>query len=221
VRWPRARAASRPRSRASFDRNQSRKLAAERLDLEALVPVLEGRLVLVVAATSEVDIRAALAVAAERRIKIAIAGGTEAWRVAKELAAARVPVLVDPTDNLPGNLAAVDVRDDSTAVLAKAGVTVAITTLGNASAARTLRQLAGIAVASGLPYAQGLAAITSAPAQIYGGGARGTLDRGAPADVVVWSGDPLELTTRAETVIIGGVVQPLVTHQTRLRDRYK
>jgi len=138
------------------------------------------------------------------------------------LAAAGVPVLVDPTDNLPGNLAAPDVRDDNAALLAKAGVAVAISTLDNPSAARTIRQLAGIAVAQGLPWPKGLAAITEVPAQIYGGAAeRGTLERGKIADVVVWSGDPLELTTRAETVIIGGVVQSLATHQTKLLDRYK
>jgi len=213
------------RNRANFERNASRRLIAQRLDLEAMIPVLEGRELLVVHAAAEVDIRAALAIAAERRLRIAIAGGTEAWRVAKELAAAKVAVLVDPTDNLPGDLGAIDARDDNATVLAKAGVVVGISTLGGASAARTIRQLAGIAVAQGLPWAKGLAAITEVPAQLYSGGGgaaeRGTLERGKVADVVVWSGDPLELSSTAETVIIGGVVQSPVTHQTKLRDRYK
>jgi imidazolonepropionase-like amidohydrolase len=130
-------------------------------------------------------------------------------------------VLLDPTDNLP-ELGAIDVRDDNATVLAKAGVAVAISTIGASSAARTIRQLAGVAVAQGLPWPKGLAAITEVPAQLYGGAAeRGTLERGKVADVVVWSGDPLELSTRAETVIIGGVRQSLVTHQTKLLDRYK
>ena len=209
------------KNRGGFDRNQSRKLAANRLDLEALIPVLEGRVLLVIRADSDVDIRAALALALERKLRIAIAGGIEAWRLAKELAAAKVGVLLDPTDNLPGDLASSDVRDDNAAVLAAAGVPVAISTLGNASAARTLRHLAGVAVASGLPWEKGLAAITSVPAQIYGSRDRGTLDKGSAADVVIWSGDPLELSTRVEHVIIGGVPQSLETHQTRLRDRYR
>jgi imidazolonepropionase-like amidohydrolase len=209
------------KNKAGFDRNQSRKLAAERLDLEALIPVLEGRQLLVVSAQSDVDIRAALAIAAERKIKIAIAGGQETWRLAKELAAAKVPVLLDPSENLPGNIAAADVRDDGPAILAKAGVQLAISTLGESSNARTIRQLAGIAVSHGLPWAAGLASITSVPAQIYGVTDRGTLDRGMVGDVVMWSGDPLELTSKVETVIIGGVVQSLETHQTRLRDRYR
>lgn len=208
------------KNKAGFDRNQSRKLAANRLDLEALIPVLEGRTLLVIGVSSEVDIRAALAVAAERKLKIAISDGDEAWRVAKELAAAKVPVLLDPTSNLPGNIAAADVRDDNATILSKAGVKVAISTLGSNSMTRTIRQLAGVAVANGLPWADGLASLTTIPAQIYGLD-RGTLAKGAAADVVVWTGDPLEVTTRAETVIIGGVVQSLESHQTRLRDRYR
>lgn len=210
------------RNRANFERNASRPLIAQRLDLEALIPVLDGRQLVVIRATAEVDIRAALAIAAERRLRIAILGGTEAWRVARELAAARVPVLVDPTDNLPDDLGAIDVRDDNATLLAQAGVAVGISTLGSSSAVRTIRQLAGIAVSHGLPWQKGLAAITEVPAQIFGGAAeRGTLERGKIADVVVWSGDPLELSSLAEAVIVGGVVQSLVTHQTKLFDRYK
>lgn len=216
------------RNRAAFDRNQSRRLSAGRLDLEALLPVLDRRLPLAIRASSAVEIRAALALAAERRIRIAIIGGAEAWRLARELATAKVAVVLDPTQNLPDHFGALDVRDDAATLLARAGVVIALSPLGDVSAVRTLRQLAGIAVANGLPWAQALDAITAAPAAIYapiasarGTLARGTLMRGAAADVVVWTGDPLELSTQVDTVIIGGVVQPLVTHQTKLRDRYR
>lgn len=209
------------RNRGAFERNQARRMAAGRLDLEALIPVLEGRVLLVVFAAAEVDIRTALAIAAERRLRIAIAGGTEAWRVAKQLAAAKVPVIIDPTANLPSDLGALDVRDDNAAILARAGVPVAISVLGDVQQQRTLRQLAGIAVAHGLPWDKALDAITTVPAQLYGAQGRGAIERGAAGDVVVWSGDPLELSSRPEAVIIGGAVQSLETHQTRLRDRYR
>jgi imidazolonepropionase-like amidohydrolase len=213
------------RNRAAFERNASRHLIAQRLDLEALIPVLEGRELLLIEASAEVDIRAALAIAAERRLRIAIAGGAEAWRVAAELARAKVAVLLDPTDNLPSDLGSLDVRDNTAALLAQAGVPVGILAngeTGSTTTARTIRQLAGAAVAQGLSWDKALAALTTVPAQLYGGAAeRGTLERGKIADVVVWSGDPLELTTRAETVIVGGVVQSMVTHQTKLFDRYK
>ncbi|MEZ4360975.1 MAG: amidohydrolase family protein [Kofleriaceae bacterium] len=214
-------AAQYERTRAAYDRNQSRKLVGERLDLEALRPVLRGQIPLIIAADAESDVRAALALAKERRLRLVIAGGAEAWRVADELAAERVAVIVDPTDNLPGELYATDVRDDNAAVLAMAGVQVAISTLGDASAARTIRQLAGIAVSNGLPWERGLAALTTVPAAIFGKPARGQLAVGGPADLVIWTGDPLELTSRAEHVFIGGVAQSMRTHQSRLLERYR
>ena len=211
------------RSKARYERNQSRSLLASRSDLEALLPVLAGKLVLLIRADSEVDIRAALALAQARKLHIAIEGGSEAWRVAKELAAAKVPVLVDPTLNLPDDLAALDVREDNLVVLDRAGVDVIISTLGNASNARTLRQLAGIAVSFGLPYPKALAAITSVPAKVFSPAApeRGTIAVGQIADVVVWSADPLELSSNVTAVFINGVEQSTASHQEKLLQRYR
>jgi imidazolonepropionase-like amidohydrolase len=130
-------------------------------------------------------------------------------------------VIIDPTRNLPDDLVADDVRDNLAAVLDTAGVQVAISTLGGTWNVRTIRQLAGVAVANGLAWDKALAAITTVPAGIYGTSARGTIARGSAADLVVWSGDPLELSSRPEAVIVGGAVQPTTNHQTRLRDRYR
>jgi imidazolonepropionase-like amidohydrolase len=209
------------RDRAAYERNAKRALIADRLDLEALQPVLRGAAPLMVSAHAEADIRAALRIARDFRVRVVILGGTEAWRVAAELGKARVPVVLDPTDNLPHMLEASDVRDERARILADAGVPVAVSTLGNGLQARTLRQLAGIAVGYGLTWEDGLASVTTVPAAMHGLKGRGTVEKGAIADVVVWSGDPLELMTAAEVVIIGGVVQPNVSHQTLLLDRYK
>jgi imidazolonepropionase-like amidohydrolase len=209
------------RDRAAYERNAKRRMLADRLDLEALQPVLQRQIPLIIDVQSEPDIRAALRVAKDFNVRVAIAGGAEAWRVAKELAAAKVAVLLDPTANLPSDLQASEVHDDAPAILDKAGVSVAISTLGSSWGARTLRQLAGNAVARGLSWDRALASITSIPAALYGLRGRGTLERGAIADVVVWSGDPLEVTTTAETVIIGGIVQSLASHQTKLLERYR
>jgi imidazolonepropionase-like amidohydrolase len=214
-------AATYAKSKSAYDRNQSRKLAAARLDLAALGPVLRGRLPLIVSAASEQDIRAALRLAKEKKLDLAIAGGAEAWKVAEELARAKVAVILDPTQNLPDRLEAPDVRDDTAAVLARAGVEVVISTLGDSSQARNIRQLAGNAVAEGMSWEDALASITTAPAALYGVKDRGTVAKGAAGDVVVWSGDPLELSSRAEVVIIGGKVQSLETHQTRLLKKYR
>jgi imidazolonepropionase-like amidohydrolase len=208
------------RRRAAYERNQTRRFAAERLDLVALGPVVEGRIPLVVRAHRSSDIRAALRLGRELGVRLVIEGGTEAWMLAAELAAARVGVILDPTANLPSSFDRVYVRDDAATVLAAAGVDVALSSLGSASNVRMLRQLAGIAVAQGLSPDAALAAITTVPARLFGLD-RGRLRPGAVADLVVWSGDPFELSTRAEHVIIGGKEQSTRTRQSLLLDRYR
>lgn len=209
------------KDRASYERNARRKLLADRLDLEALQPVLAGKLPLVVRASAESDIRAVLRLATQQKLALVIVGGDEAWRAAADLAKAKVTVFLDPTANLPDDLAASDVHDDAAAVLDKAGVTVAISTLGGSWAVRRLRQLAGNAVGHGLTFDKALAAVTTVPATTFGLAGRGTLDAGSVADVVVWSGDPFETSTAAEHVIINGVEQSLANHQTKLLERYR
>jgi imidazolonepropionase-like amidohydrolase len=209
------------RRKAAFDRNQSRKLAANRLDLAALIPVARGRVPLVARVHRAADIRAILRVATRRKLRLVIEGGTEAWMLAKELAAAKVPVILDPTSNLPGSFDRIHVRNDAAKRLAAAGVDVAVSTLGDWPNTRTLRQRAGVAVAYGLPWKDALAAVTTIPAKIFGIKDRGRIKVGAVADVVVWSGDPLELSTRATHVLVNGREQSLQTRQTRLFQRYR
>jgi len=208
------------RRRAAYERNQTRPFAAERLDLAALAPVVQGRMPLVVRAHRSSDIRAALRLARELRLRLVIEGGTEAWMLARELAAARVGVILDPTDNLPSSFDRVHVRDDAATLLAAAGVEVAVSSLGSVSNVRMLRQLAGIAAANGLSPAAALAAVTTVPARLFGLD-RGQIRAGAVADLVVWSGDPFELSTRAEHVIIAGKEQSTRSRQTLLFERYR
>ena len=95
-------------------------------------------------------------------------------------------------------------------------------TSGETWKAYTLRQEAGNAVAYGLPWAEAFRAVTIVPAQIWGIADRyGSLEPGKVANVVVWSGDPLELLTQVEHVIIRGQEVPLVSRETELRDRYR
>ena len=112
-------------------------------------------------------------------------------------------------------------RADLASRLAERGVTVAISTLGDSANVRTLRQRVGVAIANGLPWERALAAVTTVPAQLYGLAGRGKLERGAVADLVIWTGDPFELASRAEAVFIGGVRQSLRTRQTLLLERYR
>ena len=169
-----------------------------------------------------VDIRQAIAFAQANGMKPVIAGGAEAWVVADELARAKVPVLLDPLVNLPGSFDKIAARADNAALLNRAGVRVAFLLEEDATQrARRIRQLAGNAAAHGLPRDVALAAITSTPAEIFGlGASRGHIAAGQTADLVLWSGDPLEVTTLAEQLWIGGRAIALTSRQTELRDRY-
>ena len=207
--------------RAAFDRGESRELAQSRLDLEALQPVLTGAIPLIVEAHRASDILAVLAIAAEFGLRPVILGGSEAWMVAGELARARVPVILKPLSSLPGGFERLGARFDNAALLAAAGVAIAFTPFENHRASG-ITQEAGNAVRWGLPWDAALRAITLTPAEIYGvDGRYGSLEPGRVADVVVWSGDPLELSSRAETVLVRGVVMPDWTRQGELFERYR
>jgi imidazolonepropionase-like amidohydrolase len=168
------------------------------------------------------DIRQVISLAKREKLHLVIKGATEAWRVAPELAAAQVPVLLNPLDDLPESFDAIGATLENAARLQHAGVKIAFTFDDPAPHnIRRLRQAAGIAVAHGLPWEDALAAITRNPAEIFGvTAANGSLARGRPADLVLWSGDPLEVTTLADRVFIQGVAQSMQSRQTELRDRY-
>ena len=185
----------------------------------SLAGYLEGGKV-VFTANRASDILQVLAFAAEHGVEAVIRGGAEAWKVADQLASAGVPVVLNPLVNLPSNFDQIGARLDNAVLLHAAGVTVAFS--GQATHnARKQRQAAGNAVANGLPWDTALAAITSNPASIFGlEDGHGTIEPGGPADLVIWSGDPLEVTTWADTVIIGGKRIPATSRQTLLRDRY-
>ncbi len=206
--------------RAEFEQNRMRPVAASRLDLEALQPALAGTLPVVVAAERAGDMLAALELAREYGLKLIIAGGDEAWLVAKELAAAKVPVLLQPTQNLPKNFDALSSRLDSAVILREAGVKVLFSTLVDSHQVRTLTQEAGNAVAWGLPHTEALRAITSNVAEAFGVEG-GRIAPGAVADLVLWNGDPLEVSSRPLGMWLAGKQVPLTSRQQALFEKYR
>lgn len=205
----------------AFDRGASRSLAESRLDLEALQPVLAGTMPLVVDADRASDISAVLRIARDYGLRLVITGGAEAWMVAGELARARVPVVLDPLTDAPTDFAHLGARFDNAALLEKAGVPVIISTF-DAHNVRNLAFDAGNAVRFGLPWDVALRAVTLEPARAFGIDDRyGSLEAGKVADVVVWSGDPFELSSAPETVIIRGRVMPDRSRQRELLERYR
>ena len=192
-----------------------------------MIPVLDGRMPLVLQASRASDIETALQIAQEYSLKLVIAGAAEGWMVADKIAAAKVPVLVGAMNNIPLSFSTLGSRQENAAQLRAAGVSISM--IGNAGGGdeeafnvRNIRQEAGNAVAYGLPWAEALRAVTLSPAETFGVADRiGSLQPGREANLVVWSGDPFELSTIAERVLVRGREFTAPTRQDLLEQRYK
>ena len=219
------------RSPAAFDSGRDKDSLVKRLDAEALVPVVDGRMPLVVHVDRASDIVAVLGLRADYpRLRLVLIGAREGWLVADKIAAAKVPVITLSLFDLPESFENIASTRSNVGRLTAAGVTVGFGLFAGDSGTqgRNLPYYAGNAVAQasvpggvGLTRGQALAAITRNPAAIFGLTDLGTLEAGKRGDVVVWDGDPLELTSAPTAVVIDGVAQPMQSRQTLLRDRYR
>jgi imidazolonepropionase-like amidohydrolase len=211
---------------------RSRDVLLTRFDAAALVPVLQGRQPLLVHVERARDILNVIDLSREfPSLKIVIVGATEGWMVADQIAKSRIPVIASALNDLPESFEQIAATQSNVGRMRAAGVNVSIGMINDDEAHKLFyeRQYAGNLVAlgkvpgaTGVSWGDALAMITSKPAAAIGmGGQIGSLAPGARADVVVWSGDPLEVTSAAEQVFIDGVQQPLETHQARLLERYR
>lgn len=194
-------------------------LSAE--DVVALCEVSSGKIPLLVAANERTDILQALELAREYGLQIILDGAEEGWMVAKQIATAKIPVLVRTEAGAPSGIWGRTMAN--AARLDAAGVKVAIALNQGAAIFKfaTARFEAGIAVAHGLPYDRALEALTSIPAEIFHIDDRfGSIAPGKQADIVLWTGDPLEPSTQVKTVMIAGIEQPLTSRKSLLRDKY-
>lgn len=207
-------------NRANYEQNRSRRLNLGRLDAAALAAVFDGK-PLFVHVDRASDILATLELAREYDVNVVLLGAAEAWLVAREIAAAEVPVVVQPTSNLPATFDQLGARADNAALLTAAGVKVVISTF-NAHYVGNLRYLAGNAVRAGMSHEQALVAVTKNAADAAGVGQLvGTLEAQKAGNIVVWSGDPFEISTVVESVWIGGARVSTRTRQDELFERYR
>lgn len=208
--------------KSDFERGSRRDYQHSIADLEALQGVISGDIPMLVNVDRASDIEVLIALNKEYRLRAIISGGTEAWMLADELAAAKIPVILSVTANLPGNFDRLNARRGAANMLKAAGVAFALTDSSSLNHnARNITQSAGNAVADGLDWDTALRAITLTPAEMYGvGDAVGSIEAGKAADLVIWPADPLELTSYADQVFINGVAIPMQSRQTLLRDRY-
>jgi imidazolonepropionase-like amidohydrolase len=212
--------------RAAFETGSTREYLTSQPNLEALMPVVAGQLPLVLQVERASDILEALAFARETGIKIWLAGAAEGWMVARDIAAASVPVFTGAMNNIPGDFATLGQRQENAALLRAAGVTVVL--IGNGPGdsesfnVRNIRQEAGNAVAYGMSWEDALRAITLVPAEVIGVADRvGALAAGRDANVVVWSGDPFEFASTAEHVYVRGREITTKSRQDLLTERYR
>lgn len=187
----------------------------------ALKEVLNGDLPVYAIVNRKADILQLIAFQNRFGIRVILGGAAEAWMVADMLAAAGIGVVLDPSANLPGNFDVLGRTSAAAGRLHAAGVKVAFIPPGTPNA-RLVVQNAGIAVSMGMPWSAAMDALTVNPAEMFGvGDSYGRLAEGMDADIVVWDGDPLELMSSPDAVLIAGDDIPLVSRQTKLRDRYK
>jgi imidazolonepropionase-like amidohydrolase len=209
------------RNRAAYDRGATRDFGLSRVDLEALVPVVEGKTPLLVRVHRASDIRQALKLARDEKVRIIIEGAEEGWMVAPELAAAGVPVIIDTEADLPDQFETLGSRLDNAARLQSAGVLVVIAGSRDLNSLRQARFNAGMSVSYGLTWQAALASVTLNPAKAWGMADQvGSLDVGKAADLVIWTGDPLDTSSWPTAVFIGGAQQPMTSRSQELRDRY-
>jgi imidazolonepropionase-like amidohydrolase len=212
-----------------FSRNRKAALAGDHrdyvlsyADLAALEPVVNGTKPLLVRTNRASDISVVLELAKNFQLQLILSSALEGWMVADEIAKAQVPVIIDPIHNLPNSYESLGARLDNAKLLADAGVKLLFTGMDwhNTHNAYLVRQSAGNAVANGLDKSIAIAAMTTNPAQLFNAPVTGDIAIGDIADLVLWGGDPLELTSEAELVMIDGEIIPMESRALQLRDRY-
>lgn len=193
-----------------------------RADAQAFGRAVRGQQLILISAHRASDLRQIMALKQENpNLNMAIVGAAEGWIVADELAAADIPVIVDPFQNLPSSFSQLGATSKNAERLIAAGVPTAFAHLGdNGHQARLVLQSAGNAAANGVSFDDAMAAMTTVPAEIFGVANSGTIERGSSADLVIWDGDPLEVASAPSAVFIDGEAQSLESRQTKLRDRY-
>ena len=212
------------RNRSRYERGQTRDYSLNRMDLEALVPAAKGDVIINVAANRASDMRYLIELKKQHGLNIVVRDGQEAWLMANELAAAQIPVVLNPGINVGMEFSGFNATYSNAARLHAAGVLIAFSNVSNPhpSNPEIVRQLAGLAVAHGLPREEALRALTINPAKIWGlEESYGSLEPGKDADVVVWNGDPLELMSYPQDVFIKGQRMPDDSRQIKLRNRYE
>ena len=194
------------------------------LEMEALAPVVKREVPALFITNDEVTVHNALEIIGEYNLRGILWATAGVVKFADQLAANRIPVIWAGTTTVPQEKEPYDVGFNTAAVLSAKGVFFALESAGRGPGGHGVRNLpvpAAVSVAHGLPEEEAIKAITINPARILGVDDQvGSLEVGKTANVVIWSGSPIQLSSKVHTVIIKGKVIPMTSYQTRLRDKF-
>jgi len=194
--------------------------------MEALAPIVRGEVPALFMTSNEVTIHNALQIVKEFNLKGILYAVSDVWKMADRLSEARIPVIWAGTMNVTDRWEPYDLNYRTASLLAEKGIFFAVDQTNFFGPvnwnARNLPMFAGISVAHGLPEEEAIKAITINPARILGVGDRvGSIEVGKTANVVIWSGTPIQMRSRVIELIINGKRIPLTSFQTRLRDKFE
>lgn len=210
----------RKKSDAAHDKKPEPLAPKRDLKSEALLPYLQGKKTIVLAAESPSDLETAVNLANDFKLKFVLNHISHSQPVLDYVASLKVPVIVGPIYEAPKEDERYDAVYSLPAQLYKRGVKIAFASY-SAHNVRNLPDQAGFATAFGLPYDEALKAVTVNPAEIWGMADKlGSLDVGKTANIVVANGDPLDVKTDVKQVYIEGKAIPMTSRQTQLRDEY-
>jgi imidazolonepropionase-like amidohydrolase len=204
--------ANNARPPAGFHRN---------LRYEAMVPAVRGEMPIIVDANTVAQMRDVVKFMDSLKVKVIVHGASEGWQFADTLAARRIPVILDGVTGVPGNDDPYDLVFANPGVLQKAGVQIAWAT-GGASSARDLPYEVGLAMAYGFDAEEALKSITINPARMFGVDKDyGSIEVGKVANVIVTTGDPIDIRSQIKEVFVKGQRQKFDDRHTELYERYK
>lgn len=188
-------------------------------DIKALYKLANNRLPLIIESNRASDILKLIKLKKKYGLNLIIMGAQEATLVSTQIAESRIPLIIDPMNNIPNSFDELASNINASARLEQAGISLMFNAPRDHNY-HLIRQGAGVAVANGMSYGGAIKALTSNFSEAFGISSKGVLKKGASADLVIWSSDPLEPSSIPEKVFINGVDSSLITRSLRLQDRY-
>lgn len=188
-------------------------------DAKAINSILAGEKPLIAYADRATDLLFLLKLKERFSIDLVLAGASDAVLITDKIAAAKVPVIMPALDNLPGSFDSLHASLTNAAKLTQAGVQVVLTVDGDTHNLYQLRYSAGNAIANGLSPEDALAAVTANVADAFNLDS-GRIAVGKNADLVLWSADPFEISSKVSNIWIDGQEYSTQSRQDALRDRY-